>query len=154
MTMRIFRSLAGDERATAVMELALAAPIIAVLVMGVTDASNAFSRKLELEQGAQRAIEKQMQTTGNLTPEDTIKSEAAVQAGVTTSQVTVSYLRLCDGVAQTDHIPQCGNAQRTSRYLSVTVVDNYSPLFPMFSLGTKQADGTYRIVAKAAIRTQ
>lgn len=136
------------------MELALAAPIIAVLVMGITDASTAFSRKLELEQGAQRAIEKQMQTTGTETPEDTIKSEAAAQAGVTADKVTVSYLRLCDGTQQTDYDEPCTGTQRTSLYLTVTVIDDYSPLFPMFSLGTKQANGTYRIVAKAGVRTQ
>jgi Flp pilus assembly protein TadG len=154
MMMRFIRSFARDERGTAVMELALAAPIIAVLVMGVTDASTAFSRKLELEQGAQRAIEKQMQTTGNETPEGTIKSEAAVQAGVDVSKVSVTYITLCDGVAQSDYATPCGNTQRTALYLTVTVYDDYTPLFPMFSLGTKRSDGTYRIVAKAGIRTQ
>jgi Flp pilus assembly protein TadG len=152
--MFLLRALAKEERGTAVMELALAAPIIAVLVMGITDASTAFSRKLELEQGAQRAIEKQMQTTGTETPEGTIKSEAAVQAGVTVDNVSVAYLRLCNGTKQSNYNTPCANTQRTSLYLTVTVIDDYSPLFPMFSLGTKQANGTYRIVAKAGIRTQ
>lgn len=136
------------------MELALAAPIIAVLVMGITDASTAFSRKLELEQGAQRAIEKQMQTTGTKTPEETIKSEAAVQANVSEDNVSVTYIRLCDGTAQTVYTTPCGSTQRTSLYLTVTVVDDYAPTFPLFNLGTKQQNGTYRIVAKAGIRFQ
>ena len=33
------------------------------MAIGIVDMSNAFSRKLTLEQGAQRAIEKIMQTT-------------------------------------------------------------------------------------------
>jgi Flp pilus assembly protein TadG len=154
MMMRRFLPFAKDERGTAIVELALAAPILAVLVMGITDASTAFSRKLELEQGAQRAIEKQMQTTGNNTPEGTIKSEAAVQAGVDEANVTVTYVRLCDGTAQTNFATPCANTQRTALYLTVRVVDDYTPTFPLFSLGTKQANGTYRIVAKAGIRTQ
>jgi Flp pilus assembly protein TadG len=147
-------SLCRSERGTAITELALAAPILAVLVMGVTDASMAFSRKLELEQGAQRAIEKQMQTTGDDTPEGTIKSEAAAQANVPADNVTVGYIRLCNGNRQTLHTTACTATQVTSLYLTVTVFDDFRPTFPLFDLGPKQADGTYRIVAKAGIRYQ
>ena len=44
-------------------ELALVAPVLALMVIGIVDMSNAFSRKLALEQGAQRASRKIMQTT-------------------------------------------------------------------------------------------
>lgn len=148
------RRLLICERGTATIELALAAPMLAVLVMGITDASTAFSRKLELEQGAQRAIEKQMQTTGADTPEGTIKSEAAAQANVSADNVTVGYVRLCNGTRQTNYSDVCASTQVTSLYLTVTVFDNYTPMFPLFSLGEKQADGSYLIVAKAGIRTQ
>lgn len=153
--MRTFLNRFGsDQQGTAVVELAVAAPILAILIMGVTDAGNAFSRKLELEQAAQRAIEKQMQTTGDDTPEGTIKSEAAAQAGVDVSNVAVEYTRLCDGVAKTTYTELCGTTQVTSLYFSVTVTDSYRPMFSGLSLGTKQSDGTYLIRAKAGMRTQ
>ncbi len=60
--MRRWKSIVEDDAGAAIVELALTASILATLIMGVTDASTAFSRKLELEQGAQRAIEKQMHT--------------------------------------------------------------------------------------------
>ncbi len=92
--------------------------------------------------------------TGNNTPEETIKSEAAAQAGVTEDKVTVGYIRLCNNTPQADFDSQCTSTQRTSLYLTVRVIDYYRPIFPLFSMGTKQADGTYLVVAKAAIRTQ
>ena len=56
--------LLRDERGAAVIELALVAPVLALMVIGIVDISNAYSRKLALEQGAQRAIEKIMQHHG------------------------------------------------------------------------------------------
>jgi len=52
-----------NDRGAAIIELALVAPVLALMTIGIVDMSNAYSRKLGLEQGAQRAIEKIMQTT-------------------------------------------------------------------------------------------
>ena len=50
--------LGRDKRGAAVVELAVVAPMIALLTVGVVDLSNGFSRKLKIEQAAQRSIEK------------------------------------------------------------------------------------------------
>jgi Flp pilus assembly protein TadG len=154
MKLPVFGNLSRDNRGAAIIELALVAPMLAVLVIGATDVGNGFSRKLALEQGAQRAIEKQMQTTGDDTPEDTIKDEAALQADVDAVDGTVAYLRLCTGTAQTDSDTLCTSGQVTSLYLTVTVTDTYQPLFPFLGMGVKQADGSYLVHAKAGMRTQ
>src|SRR5688500_20355882 len=86
-----------DERGAAVIEVALVAPILALMTIGIIDVSQAFNRRLTLEQAAQRAIEKVMQTTGNTTPEETIKTEAAAQGDVEEDDVIVSYRLECDG---------------------------------------------------------
>src|SRR5438876_373458 len=65
---RLFR-LASDRRGAAVIELALVAPVMALMVIGIVDISNAFSHKLALEQGVQRAIERIEQTTADTTVE-------------------------------------------------------------------------------------
>ena len=57
-----FHKLHADQRGAAVIELAMIAPILAMMVIGIVDMSNGYSRKLALEQGAQRAVEKIMQT--------------------------------------------------------------------------------------------
>jgi Flp pilus assembly protein TadG len=78
MIRRLFK-LGRSEDGSAVVELAVIAPVLATLVIGITDISIAYSRKLELQQAVQRAIEKVMQTTGLDTEEATIKTEACIQ---------------------------------------------------------------------------
>ena len=64
MISKLFRDFARDARGTATIELAVFAPVLATLVIGVVDMSMAFGRKLSIEQAAQRSIEKVMRTTG------------------------------------------------------------------------------------------
>ena len=104
------RNLLGNDRGAAVIELALIAPVLALMTIGVIDVSQAFSRKLTLEQAAQRAVEKVMQTTGTTTPEATIKAEAAAQADVAESDVTVTYRLECDGTKVDDFNTKCADA--------------------------------------------
>ncbi len=53
--------LAQDDRGASIIELALVAPILASLLIGMVDLSRAYSHKLLLEQAAQRSIEKVQQ---------------------------------------------------------------------------------------------
>jgi Flp pilus assembly protein TadG len=107
MMSNLIQRLRFDDRGAAIIELALIAPVFALMTIGIVDMSNAFSRKLALEQGAQRAIEKIMQTTGQTTVEDTIKAEAVCQVNgvnadstcksspITAADVTVTYRLEC-----------------------------------------------------------
>ena len=52
------RNLCADDRGTALIEMALATPIFAAVLMGMVDLSRAYSERLQLEQATQRAIEK------------------------------------------------------------------------------------------------
>ena len=170
------RKLLRDERATAIIELALVAPIVALTVVGIADLSNAFSRKLGLEQGAQRAIEKIMQTTEDDTVEATLAAEAVCQvngtdsAGVcktspiTIADVTVTYRLDCTDTSSgavtstTTTLPLtfdtwiCASGTSPSRYMSVTVVDKYTPMFSLH-FSALDADGTYHLSATAGMRT-
>src|SRR6188472_2922118 len=131
--MRLLRQLARDRSGTATIELALCAPILATMVIGVSDISIAFGKKLELEQAAQRAMEKVMQTTGEETPEDTIKKEAVCQyngndssgtcimtAPITTANVTVAYVLKCDGIVTAYNL-DCTSTQTELRYITTVV---------------------------------
>lgn len=151
--MGFLNRLRRDNRGVAIIELALYAPILATMTIGVVDISSAFGRKLALEQAAQRAIEKVMQTTGDNTVEDEITAEAAAQAGVPVDQVTVSYRLECDGVYNSDYDASCASGKE-ARYILVTVSDVYHPMFPMhFGDYDPEADG-YHVVARAGMRTQ
>lgn len=153
----------AHERGAAVIELALVAPMLALMVIGVVDMSNAIGRKLLLEQAAQRSIEKIMNTTGNTTVENTIKNEAVCQVNgtntdgscktspITTSNVTVTYRLECNGAVTTD--TECPSGQTASEWISVRVTDTYTPMFPIKFAGI-DGDGTYHIVANAGVRIE
>ena len=168
--------LAREDRGAAVIELALIAPILAILIMGVTDVSIAYGRRLELEQAVQRSIEKVMQTTGDTTVAGTIQKEAVCQINgtnadgtcasgrLTTGEVTVNYRLECTttaGVltfqetadADTFDGYSCPNATDTeARYIMATAVDTYTPMFKVhFGTGP---DGVYDLSATAGVRVQ
>jgi Flp pilus assembly pilin Flp len=141
-----------DNRGAAVIELALVAPLLAFMTIGIIDISQAFSRRLALEQAAQRAIEKVMQTTGNTTPEETIKEEAAAQADVSEDDVSVSYRLECNGEVEDDFDTECDSGELEARWLMVTVNGTYEPMFPLHYFG-KSDDKIYHMTAVAGMRT-
>jgi Flp pilus assembly protein TadG len=163
MIRRLLLQVARDNAGAAIIELALAAPILATMVVGVSDISIAYGKKLELEQAAQRAMEKVMQTTGEDTPEDTIKKEAVCQYNgsvpdtttgicpgtISAANVTVAYSLKCNGTA-TDYSLDCDSGQTELRYITATVTDTYTPMFNMH-FGT-QSDGTYHLSTQAGVR--
>lgn len=171
-------SLAASDRGAAVIELALVAPILALTVIGIVDMSNAYSRKLSLEQGAQRAIELIMQSTQDDTVENSLKTEVVCQVNgmnvngtcksspITASNVTVTFRLECiasggtisSSSTTTDSVAfdalTCPATTKDSRYIEVAVTDKYSPLFPIHFASFTSGDGTYHIAAVAGMRTQ
>ena len=144
-------ALGRDERGAAIVELAIIAPMIALLTVGIVDLSNGFSRKLKIEQAAQRSIEKIMNTSASDTIEATLAAEAADQGDVPIDQVDVNYRLECDG-ALTD-AAECPEDQESTQWISVTVTDSYEPIFARHFSGIN-GDGTYHLRATAGVRIQ
>ena len=149
--MNWLKRLRRDDRGAAVVELAIVSPMIALLTVGIVDMSNGFSRKLKIEQAAQRSIEKIMNTSASDTIENTLAAEAAAQANVSIDNVSVDYRLECDGVV-TDAV-ECPEEQDTSQWISVTVIDKYEPMFTRH-FGGINGDGTYHLSATAGVRIQ
>jgi len=169
------RTLIADDRGAVIIELAMVAPVMALLAIGVVDMSNAFSRRLALEQGAQRAIEKIMQTTDDTTVEATLANEAVCQVNgmtngvcntspITASNVTVTYKLECTSSggavttqsstdANTFNGYTCASGSTQARYISVNVTDKYTPIFPVH-FAAFNGDGTYHISTTAGMRMQ
>jgi Flp pilus assembly protein TadG len=174
----MMRRVFFGERGAVTIEMALVAPVLALMIMGVADISNAYSQKLALEQGAQRAIEKIMQTTQGETVDDTIKTEAVCQVNgtttntstgvtscntspITTSDVTVTYRLECTDSDGTVHVTtgaaaatDCASNQTQAQYVSVSVNGKYTPLFPVHFAGYTASDNSYHLTATAGMRTQ
>jgi len=153
MMQKLIKRLRTDDRGTALVEMAIAAPILATLFIIMVDLSKAYSEKLALEQAAQRAIEKTMQGTQNSTTYNALKSEAATAAGVAQSAVTVDFWLECNGTRSGVYDTTCPNGQTYARYLSVEITKIYMPTFKSKFIGPN-ADGSFNVKGKAGVRTQ
>lgn len=147
---RRLRSLLCNRRGTATIELALIGPVLATMLVGVVDITTAFNRKLELEQGVQRAIERVMQTTTEFTVEDNIKAEVASATGISTENVTVVYFLSCDGTSMSASL-NCGATQAEVRYTIVSAVDTFTPMLPLAAIGF---GGPLTLSVETEMRTQ
>lgn len=152
--MHKLRNLAADERGTSLIEMALATPIFAALLMGMVDLSRAYSEKLQLEQASQRAIERVMNRQMNATSYNTLKLEAIAAAGVAPTDVTVDFWLECNGTRQTNYDSSCSSGQIQARYINVAVQKKFTPVFGTKYFPGANADGTFTVKADAGIRTQ
>ena len=154
-----------EDRGTAIIELAIIAPVIALMTVGVVDLSNGFNTKLKIEQAAHRSIEKVMQTTGITDVETTIATEAICQfngtetngdcksAPLTVANVKVEHSLYCNNASTPTTDPDCAAGEVESKWIKVTVWTDYEPLFPMHFSGI-DSGGKYRIQASAGMRTE
>jgi Flp pilus assembly protein TadG len=159
---RLLRPLARDERGASVIELALVAPFLASMVIGMVDLSNGYSEKLQLEQSAQRAIEKAMNGDKTADLFDTLKAEASTAAGVDEDAVTVNYWHECNGVSQNTSAAsmlsdyedkKCSDGVPYARYVTVRIEKAYTPMFSSEWLGANP-DGSFTLVGEAGVRVQ
>ena len=152
--MRAFlHRLRGDDRGASVIEFALFAPILGVMLMGVTDLAMGYSTKLRVEGAIFRALEKVQVGSFQTDYTTFIQSEAATGAGVPTSAVTVESWLECNRARQTDFAGSCAAGQDTARYVKVTINTSYTPRFSYGPL-VRSTNGTVPIEANASLRVQ
>ena len=147
------KSLSLDQRGAAIIELAIIAPIMATLLIGMVDLGRGYSTKLQLEQAAQRAIEKVMNGQADKSTAAALKTEAATTADVLETAVTVDYWHECANARMSDYDSVCSTGQTDRRYLTVSVNKTFTPMFATKWAGAN-ADGTYTVTGKTGVRTQ
>lgn len=153
--------ITGDEGGTSIVEMALVAPFLASLLIGMVDLSRGYSAKLQLEQAAQRSIEKAMNGDKDTDLFETLTDEAVAAAGVSASAVQVRYWLECDGVSQNsstatmaaDYEKVCDDGETYARYVSVRIQKTYNPMFKVRFSGSN-ADGSFTLVGQTGIRVQ
>lgn len=147
------RTLLTDRRGAAAIEVALIAPILATMVVGVVDLSRGYSTKLLLEQAAQRAIEKVMNGQATTSTAAALKTEAASVADVPESAVTVDFWLECNGTRASDYNTVCPSGQNYARFMSVAITKVFTPMFAKKWAGAND-NGTYTIVGRTGVRIQ
>jgi Flp pilus assembly protein TadG len=152
--------LARDDRGASIVELALVAPILASLLIGMVDLSRAYSHKLLLEQAAQRSIEKVQQYQASSSTADLLKAEtvaAAKDAGfasTTVADVTVDFWLECNGTRAADYDTVCADGQTYGRWVSIDLQGTFSPMFRSRRWPGANTDGTFTLHGRAGMRTQ
>jgi Flp pilus assembly protein TadG len=145
--MKRLPSILGDRAGTATIELAMVAPILATMLIGLIDLSNAYSAKLRLEQVAQRTIEKVMQK-GFVTADETVLETEAASAAGAGSVANATYWIECNAVKQTGAsawTSGCPDGQQIGRYVQVSIAKSHSALI---------WDTSWNITGVAGIRVQ
>ena len=154
--MNCFRRLLRSEEGSSVVELAIAVPIFSTMLIGIVDLSRAYSTKLQVEQAAQRAIEKVQQYQASASTFSTMKAEAATAAGITatTTNPTVDWWLECNGVRSSNYNQPCSSGQTEARWIEVRIETRFTPYFASSRWPGSNSDGTYTVVGEAGIRTQ
>lgn len=150
--------LSGDERGTSLIEFAFAAPIFALMTVGLGDLARGFSEKYALQQVANRTIE--MAHLGSRDDDyEYLKVEAeaaAADAGATGATVTLRSWRECNG-NKDNPLPwtgTCPDGEQTARYITLTIDSTFRPSFGSLGYSGANADGTVPITASASLRVQ
>ena len=148
--------LSKSERGTSVIEMAFMLPIGISLIVGTIDVARAYSQKLKLEQVAQRSIE--MVTATGLVGSNYsfVRTEAATASGLPLSQIVVENWLECNDVRQQSFDAVCPDGQAAARYVSLTMRDNYDPVFPFgfFAGSDGSASSITAINVDAQVRIQ
>lgn len=160
------RSISRDERGASIIELAMAAPFLAALIIGMSDLARGFSTKLMLEQAAQRTIEKveNQKSVANSynTALSTEAASAMTDAGFSSGNTITpdSWLECSSNggtswTRQANFTDSCPNASDlTARYVKVTIARNYVPIFSSRHWPGANAQGNIPITGTAEVRIQ
>ena len=153
-------SIGRDERGTSIIELALLAPVLAIMLMGVIDIAMGYSTRLTLEQAAFRGLEKV--TVGTVQSDysfvETEARAALTAEGITPTSVVADKWLECNRTRAASWDDICPTGQMISRYVRVTIVANYRPKFDYGPLGTafgrRTSAGNIALTAATSVRIQ
>jgi Flp pilus assembly protein TadG len=153
--MNPFLAIGRDQRGNSVIELALVAPLLASLFIGMVDISRAVSSKVTLEQAAQRAIERAQARDFKTSDESAIEADAEAAAG-SGSNATVDAWLECnhDGVHLDFDAGTCGTGVPYARYVKVSITNTFTPLFGTRFFPGANANGSVNVNGQATLRVQ
>ena len=146
--------LTNDNRGASIVELALVAPVLASLLIGMVDLSRAYFPKLELQQAAQRSIEKIQQSQAEASNFNVLQAETAATAQVPARNVAVDYWLQCNGARQNDYESVCPSGQTYERWVSIDITGTFKPIFKSKHFPKANSDGTFTLHGTARMRTQ
>jgi Flp pilus assembly protein TadG len=163
MMARLVLRLRRDQRGAAIVELALSAPILAAIIIGMSDMARGYSLKLDVEQAAQRTIEQVEQQKSVATSYNTAltaEADAAMTAAGYSTGNTVtpdSWLECSSNgttwTRQTSFTGACAPAETTARYAKITISRKFWPIFGRL-WPNSNSDKSITVSGNAVVRVQ
>ena len=148
-----FARLFADVRGSSIIEMGLVAPFLCAMLVGMVDLSRAYSTKLQVEQAAQRTIEKIQVTSYQSSQDDAIKAEAAAAAGVAAENVVITSWLQCNNTStKLAYTASCSGTDPYARYVQIQITKSYTPFFRM--KWNRTTSGIWTVRGTAGIRTQ
>lgn len=130
-----------DNSGAAMLETAILVPVLGLLACGAADISLGFRQKINAQQAADRALQFAINATLTTATQTMIQNEAATSAGLPAANVTVNFWLECNKVVQASFNGTCA-AGTPARYVSVTVIDTYTPQYgSLLSIGAIALQG-------------
>jgi Flp pilus assembly protein TadG len=150
------RSILRDQRGNSFIEMAFAAPLLATLLIGTVDISRAVAAKVDVEQAAQRTLEKvQAQADFKTDDIDALVTEAEATAGDGSSATVDAWLECNNDGNHLDYdTGSCAATDSYARYVQVDVTGSYTPMFGTRFFPGARADGTVAVDGKGVVRVQ
>lgn len=143
-----------DKSGIALVETALVAPFLAIIIMGTTDAARYGAAKMKIQQAVNRGLEMSWMGGTDVSATD-IQAQAAAQADVPTSAVTVTQTLECGGTATSWSTTSCASGE-TARYTQIQISTTFTPSFALGSLAKVlgNSNGVVPISATGVLRIQ
>lgn len=152
---RRLRTLLRDERGNSFIEMALVTPVFASLLVGMVDISRAVSAKVNVEQAAQRAIEKVQARDFDTDDLGTLETDAEAAAGSGSNATADAWLECNhDGTHLNYDSGDCGTGVAYARYVRVQITNSFRPIFGTRFFPGANSNGTVTVGGQATVRTQ
>ena len=150
----MIRRLLKCEQGNSVIEVALVAPVLAALLVGMIDISRAVSEKLKLNQIAQRATERVQRGYFNSSTDlPLIDAEAEAAGGTGTSATVTAWLECGTSATQLAYTASCSPGVAEQRFVGITITKDYAPFFGPRWAGAN-ANGRYTLRVRSGVRVQ
>jgi hypothetical protein len=133
--LRLLRALAADERGLSVIELAIALPILLMLLLGAMDVSQMITAKLNMEQAAQRTTDFALSARPQNSDTAYLIAEAMRASGQPEENVDAAIYLECGGVREVDFYTDCPIGQSRARYVRIAIRQDVRPMVDWSSLG-------------------
>lgn len=148
------RELPAARQGLALIETAVTAPFLILLILGIVDMALYGTTLLKAQQAVNRGLEMSLMAGPSLAKTE-IQDQAAAQAEVAAGNVVVTQTLECAGVA-TDWALDCSAGQETERYTQIDLSTTYTPTFALSPSTWMETDdnGSVPISVTGVIRVQ